>query len=103
MAVKRTRTAQSKAEIRGLDDKRKAMAKLLAMEDKLNKKQAERLKSIQEEIKKADERNKVKREEDAIEKQLRDKKGILPTLETSVYNEGGFVSGGLEPIVSPLT
>jgi hypothetical protein len=34
---------------------------------------------------------------------LRDKKGILPTLETSVYNEGGFVSGGLEPIVSPLT
>ena len=34
---------------------------------------------------------------------LKDKKGILPTLETSVYNEGGFVSGGLEPIVSPLT
>ena len=34
---------------------------------------------------------------------LKDKKGIVPTLETSVYNEGGFVSGGLEPIVSPLT
>jgi hypothetical protein len=34
---------------------------------------------------------------------LRDKKGIVPTLETSVYNRGGFVSGGLEPIVSPLT
>ena len=34
---------------------------------------------------------------------LKDKKGIVPTLETSVYNEGGFVSGGLEPIVSSLT
>ena len=54
MAVKRTRKAQTAAEVRGLEDKRKAMAKLLAMEDKLNKKQAERLKSIKEEIKKAD-------------------------------------------------
>ena len=34
---------------------------------------------------------------------LKDKKGIVPIIETSVYNEGGFVSGGLEPIVSSLT
>lgn len=73
--------AEAKAEKRGMEEKRKALAKLLAMEDKLNKSQKERLDSLKKEVGKAEEINQKKREREATEKKLRDMEGI--SLETA--------------------
>ena len=78
---KRVIEAEAKAEKRGMEEKRKALAKLLAMEDKLNKSQKERLDNLKEEVAKADEINQKKREREATEKKLRDMEGI--SLETA--------------------
>ena len=73
--------AEAKAEKRGMEEKRKALAKLLAMEDKLNKSQKERLDNLKKEVGKAEEINQKKREREATEKKLRDMEGI--SLETA--------------------
>ena len=78
---KRVIEAEAKAEKRGMEEKRKALAKLLAMEDKLNKSQKERLDNLKEEVAKADAINEKKREREATEKKLRDMEGI--SLETA--------------------